>query len=73
MFGASTEAGVGKWLHVGSAGNRAYLSPPERGTDHINPGTGHWLVEPNHPDAYNAAAAALVWERTLAFLKARLP
>ena len=41
-------------------------------TFHVYPNTGHWFVEPNRPDVYNAAAAELVWERTLAFLKARL-
>jgi len=41
-------------------------------TFHVYPGTGHWFVEPNRPDVYNAAATELVWERTLAFLKARL-
>ena len=33
------------------------------------PGTGHWFFEPDRKDAYNEAAAALAWERTLAFLK----
>jgi carboxymethylenebutenolidase len=41
-------------------------------TFHVYPGTGHWFVEPNQPDVYNVAAAELVWDRTLDFLKAQL-
>ena len=42
------------------------------GEFHVYPNTGHWFVEPNRPDAYSAAAAELVWERTVDFLKERL-
>jgi len=31
-------------------------------------GVGHWFFEPDRKDAYNAEAANLAWERTLAFL-----
>lgn len=36
------------------------------------PATGHWFFEADRPDAYDPAAAALAWERTLAFMRGRL-
>lgn len=41
-------------------------------TLHRYPGVGHWFFEPDRADAYNQAAAALAWERTLTFLRSSL-
>ena len=42
-------------------------------TFHRYPGTGHWFFEPDRAGAYNQPAAALAWDRTLAFLMKTLP
>ena len=35
------------------------------------PGRGHLFTDPSLPDEYDAAAAELLWERVLAFLRPR--
>jgi carboxymethylenebutenolidase len=45
----------------------------KQATFHTYPGTQHWFMEADRPDVYDAAAAALAWQRTLAFLNAELP
>ncbi len=39
---------------------------------HIYPGTGHGFFNDTRPDAHNAEAAKLSWERTLAFYREHL-
>lgn len=39
---------------------------------HRYPGAGHWFAEPSREDAYDAAAADLAFERTVAFLRRHL-
>ena len=39
---------------------------------HTYPGTTHWFFEGNRPDAYDAEAARIAWQRTVTFLTTHL-
>jgi carboxymethylenebutenolidase len=39
---------------------------------HLYPGVDHAFFNEDRPEAYDAAAAALLWERTVAFLRSQL-
>lgn len=60
----SAEAAVEMEQELQAAGRRA--------TVYTYPGTKHWFFEANRPETYDAEAAALAWERTLAFLNTEL-
>ncbi len=41
-------------------------------TFHTYPGTTHWFFEKDRPDAYDANAAEIAWQRTIQFLSKHL-
>ena len=60
----SAESAVEMQQALGAAGRQT--------TCYTYPGTRHWFFDANRVEAYDASAAALAWERTVAFLNAEL-
>ena len=60
----SAESAVEMQQALGAAGRQT--------TFYTYPGTRHWFFDANRVEAYDASAAALAWERTVAFLNAEL-
>jgi len=48
------------------------LSAGQEVTFYRYSGAGHWFLESDRPDAYNAELSQLAWERTISFLKVKL-
>ena len=60
----SAESAMGLEQALEAAGRRT--------TCYTYPGTRHWFFDADRVETYNASAAALAWERTVAFLNAEL-
>jgi carboxymethylenebutenolidase len=63
-----------EWVSASSVKSleRALRKAGKEATFHIYPGAGHWFLESDRPEAYNALAAELAWARTVKFLHQRL-
>jgi carboxymethylenebutenolidase len=67
-------ADVDEWEDLGEA-RLLFDQMSKRGAEteiHIYPGLGHWFANEDVPDAYDAAASALVWDRSLGFFNRNL-